>query len=80
MSIFTCEQFTEFEALVRDCGRFMLGADKIESTEGSIKKKNGDADFVTVFDEGVQARLIEGLTLDNPTEISNLMCDVMINK
>ena len=27
-----------------------------------------------------QARLIEGLTLDNPTEISNLMCDVMINK
>ncbi len=61
MSIFTCEQFTEFEALVRDCGRFMLGADKIESTEGSIKKKTGDADFVTVFDEGVQTRLIEGI-------------------
>lgn len=27
-----------------------------------------------------QARLIEGLTLDNPTEISNLMCDIMTNK
>ena len=27
-----------------------------------------------------QARLIEGLTLDNPTEISNLMCDIMTSK
>ena len=27
-----------------------------------------------------QARLIEGLTLDNPTEISNLMCDIMTDK
>ena len=25
-----------------------------------------------------QARLIEGLTIENPTEISNLMCDIMI--
>ena len=24
-----------------------------------------------------QARLIEGLTLDNPTEISNLICEMM---
>ena len=27
-----------------------------------------------------QARLIEGLSIDNPTEISNLMCEIMINK
>ena len=25
-----------------------------------------------------QARLIEGLSLENPTEISNLMCEIMI--
>jgi HSP90 family molecular chaperone len=24
-----------------------------------------------------QARLIEGLTIENPTEISNLMCEIM---
>ena len=27
-----------------------------------------------------EARLIEGLTIDNPTELSNLMCDIMANK
>ena len=27
-----------------------------------------------------QARLIEGLTIDNPTEISNLVCDIIANK
>ena len=26
-----------------------------------------------------QARLIEGLPIDNPTEISNLICDIMAN-
>ena len=26
-----------------------------------------------------QARLIEGLPIDNPTEISNLICDIMSN-
>ena len=26
-----------------------------------------------------QARLIGGLTIDNPTEISNLICDIMSN-
>ena len=27
-----------------------------------------------------QARLIEGLSLENPTEISNLICEIMSNK
>ena len=27
-----------------------------------------------------EARLIEGLPIDNPTELSNLMCDIMANK
>ena len=27
-----------------------------------------------------QARLIEGLPIDNPTEMSNLMCDIMADK
>ena len=27
-----------------------------------------------------EARLIEGLSIDNPTELSNLMCDIMANK
>ena len=27
-----------------------------------------------------EARLIEGLPIDNPTEMSNLMCDIMANK
>lgn len=61
MSIFTKEQFSAFESLVRNCGRFMLTAEDIENTDGSIKKKSGDADFVTVFDEAVQSRLIDGI-------------------
>ena len=27
-----------------------------------------------------QARLIEGLPIENPTEISNLVCDIISNK
>ena len=27
-----------------------------------------------------EARLIEGLPIDNPTEMSNLMCDIMADK
>ena len=27
-----------------------------------------------------EARLIEGLPIENPTEMSNLMCDIMANK
>ena len=27
-----------------------------------------------------EARLIEGLPIDNPTEMSNLICDIMANK
>ena len=27
-----------------------------------------------------QARLIEGLPIENPTEISNLICDIMAEK
>ena len=28
----------------------------------------------------LEARLIEGLPIDNPTEMSNLMCDIMADK
>lgn len=28
----------------------------------------------------MEARLIEGLPIDNPTEFSNLMCDIMASK
>ena len=28
----------------------------------------------------LEARLIEGLPIDNPTEMSNLICDIMANK
>lgn len=61
MMIFSNEQFTRVETLVRESGRFMLTAHDIEKQEGNIKEKSGDADFVTVFDEGVQNRLIKGL-------------------
>lgn len=61
MKIFTEEQFLVFEKLVRDCGKFMLTAHDIEKCKDNIKEKSGDADFVTVFDEGVQSRLIEGI-------------------
>lgn len=61
MLIFSEEQFSVFEKLVRECGRFMLSACDIEKNDGNIKEKSGDADFVTVFDEGVQSRLISGI-------------------
>lgn len=61
MGIFTREQYSDFEKLIRDCGKFMLSAHDIEKGEGNIKEKSGDSDFVTVFDEGVQSRLISGI-------------------
>lgn len=57
---------TEFReyliSLIRDCGAFMLSAVNVEKRSENIKAKSGDADFVTVFDEGVQKKLIDGIT------------------
>lgn len=61
MSIFTEEQSIFFEKLLKDCGSFMLTAQSVESDASNIKEKDGDADFVTVFDETVQKRLIDGI-------------------
>lgn len=52
------EQIT---GLVREQGTIMLSAHNVESTGNEIKVKPGDANFVTVYDEAVQANLIEGL-------------------
>ncbi|MBE6716846.1 MAG: inositol monophosphatase [Ruminococcaceae bacterium] len=47
--------------LIRSCGEYMLSAGDVEDEKGNIKAKSGDADFVTVFDEGVQQKLINGI-------------------
>ena len=61
MEMFTEESFLRIESLVRECGKIMLSANDIEADTSNIKKKSGDADFVTVFDESVQKALIEGI-------------------
>ncbi len=48
--------------LIRQCGEFMLSAGDVENCSDNIRAKSGDADFVTVFDEGVQKKLIDGIT------------------
>lgn len=59
--LFNVEDFNKFDRLLRDCGEFMLSAHLLESNSNNIKKKSGDADLVTVFDEGVQNKLIDGI-------------------
>lgn len=61
MDVFTNEQSKIFEQLIRDCGKIMLAAHSIESDTSNIRAKSGDADFVTVYDECVQARIIDGI-------------------
>ncbi len=48
--------------LILQCGDFMLCAGNVEDRRENIKAKSGDADFVTVFDEGVQNKLINGIS------------------
>lgn len=62
MVLFTDEQQQKIEALIRACGKFMLSAHRVEDDSANIKEKNGDANFVTVFDEQVQINLIDGIT------------------
>lgn len=61
MKIFNSDQKKIFETLVRDCGKYMLTAHSLQVGSDKVKAKSGDADFVTVYDETVQARLIEGI-------------------
>jgi len=51
----------EIIGLVRQQGQYMKSAHDVESGSDNIKVKPGDANFVTVYDEGVQNNLIEGL-------------------
>ena len=62
MKYFSDEQFKEFKSLVLSCGEFMTNATVRENGSDDIKKKCGDADFVTVYDEGVQKLLIDGIS------------------
>ncbi len=62
MKIITDENKILIEQLIRSSAEIMLGASRIENDSSNIKAKAGDADFVTVFDEAVQAKLIEGLS------------------
>lgn len=61
MKLFSENDFIRFDKLIRDCGKFMLSAHMLEEADGNIKKKSGDADLVTVYDEGVQNKLIDGI-------------------
>ena len=44
-----------------------------------IKPYNNDKETLKKYTKVLysQARLIEGLTIENPTEISNLVCEIM---
>lgn len=61
MDIFTDKKLELFKELILDCGNFMISASFDENDSSDVMKKAGDADFVTVYDKGVQERLITGL-------------------
>ncbi len=61
MKYFTPEKLDKFKKLVFSCGEFMLKATVEEDNKDNVKHKAGDADFVTVYDEGVQQMLVSGL-------------------
>lgn len=48
---------------------------KVNSIENVVNDKDELAKYTKIL--YAQARLIEGLTIDNPTEISNLVCDLI---
>lgn len=66
MEVLSSEFIDYLVNLIRDCGEYMLGAGNVEEEKGNIKAKSGDADFVTVFDEGVQRKLINGISQKLP--------------
>ncbi len=61
MDVLSSEFYNYLVSLVKSCGEYMLSAGDVEKEQGSVKAKSGDADFVTVFDEGVQNKLITGI-------------------
>lgn len=61
MDVLTNEILLQTECLIKECGEIMLNAARLLNNKSNIKAKSGDADFVTVFDEAVQKKLIEGL-------------------
>ena len=62
MDIFTEKKLELFKELILSCGKFMLSASFDENDSSDVMKKAGDADFVTVYDKGVQERLIAGIS------------------
>lgn len=62
MDIFTDVKLERFKDLVLSCGKFMVTASFDENDSSDVMKKSGDADLVTVYDKGVQERLIAGLS------------------
>ncbi len=61
--IFSEEKFSNLVRLVRDCGTYMKSASVAENDSSCVRTKSSDSDFVTVYDEGVQNKLIESLTV-----------------
>ncbi len=49
------------EKLIKECGEMMKAATGVETAEDTVKTKTSAADLVTVFDEAVQKKLIEGI-------------------
>lgn len=60
--ILSDEKLRSLEQLVRDCGNYMKSAMITERDPYCVRTKSGDADFVTIYDESVQGRLIEGIS------------------
>ncbi len=60
-TVFSEINLNRIEYLIRESGKYMLTASDIECDNELLKQKSNSADFVTVFDEGVQERLIKGI-------------------
>ena len=54
MDMFSENKLELLKELVLECGNFMLSASFDENDSSDVMKKAGDADFVTVYDKGVQ--------------------------
>ncbi len=59
--IFSENKFRSLELLVHNCGEYMKSASVVENDSDCVRTKSSDSDFVTVYDENVQQKLINGI-------------------
>ena len=60
--VFSAEKLNVLENVVRECGKYMKSAAVEENDASCVKIKSSNSDLVTVYDEGVQRKLIKALS------------------